>query len=82
MWGSEGVYRMHKLVLKDGLPYTPITLRHDGKSVMIEDVIIDTGAFHTIISTVSIPLSFIVGLYGINLKDMPEYNWPWIYPVV
>ncbi|MFL0198270.1 magnesium/cobalt transporter CorA [Clostridium sp. WILCCON 0269] len=36
----------------------------------------------TIISTVFIPLSFIVGLYGMNLKDMPEYNWPWMYPVL
>lgn len=36
----------------------------------------------TIISTVFIPLSFIVGLYGMNLKDMPEYNWSWMYPVV
>lgn len=36
----------------------------------------------TIISTVFIPLSFIVGLYGMNLKNMPEYEWPWMYPVV
>ncbi|SFC97733.1 magnesium/cobalt transporter CorA [Clostridium uliginosum] len=36
----------------------------------------------TIISTVFIPLSFIVGLYGMNLTNMPEYNWPWMYPVV
>ncbi|EKQ52668.1 MULTISPECIES: magnesium/cobalt transporter CorA [unclassified Clostridium] len=36
----------------------------------------------TIISTVFIPLSFIVGLYGMNLKNMPEYDWPWMYPVV
>lgn len=36
----------------------------------------------TIISTVFIPLSFIVGLYGMNLKDMPEYNWPLMYPVL
>jgi magnesium transporter len=36
----------------------------------------------TIISTVFIPLSFIVGLYGMNLKDMPEYNLPWMYPAI
>jgi magnesium transporter len=36
----------------------------------------------TIISTVFIPLSFIVGLYGMNLKHMPEYNWPGMYPTV
>ncbi len=34
----------------------------------------------TIISTVFMPLSFIVGVYGMNLKNMPELNWPWMYP--
>ncbi len=36
----------------------------------------------TIISTVFIPLTFIVGVYGMNLTNMPELNWPWTYPVV
>ncbi len=35
----------------------------------------------TIISTVFMPLSFIVGLYGMNLM-IPEARWPWMYPVV
>lgn len=34
----------------------------------------------TIISTVFMPLSFIVGVYGMNLRNMPELNWPWMYP--
>ena len=34
----------------------------------------------TIISTVFMPLSFIVGVYGMNIKNMPELNWPWMYP--
>lgn len=36
----------------------------------------------TIISTVFIPLSFIVGLYGMNIKNMPEYEWNYMYPVL
>ncbi len=36
----------------------------------------------TIISTIFIPLSFVVGLYGMNFKYMPELNWPWGYPMV
>lgn len=36
----------------------------------------------TIISTVFIPLSFIVGLYGMNFHYMPELNWKWGYPLV
>ena len=40
---------MNNLQFKDGLLYTSITLQHGEKSVLIKDVIIDTGAFHTII---------------------------------
>jgi len=36
----------------------------------------------TIISTVFIPLSFVVGLYGMNFKFMPELSWKWGYPMV
>lgn len=36
----------------------------------------------TMISTIFIPLSFIVGLYGMNITNMPEYNWRWTYPVL
>lgn len=34
----------------------------------------------TIISTVFMPLSFIVGVYGMNIRNMPELDWPWMYP--
>jgi magnesium transporter len=33
----------------------------------------------TIISTIFLPLSFIVGLYGMNFKDIPELNWRFGY---
>ncbi len=36
----------------------------------------------TIIATLFIPLTFIVGLYGMNFKYMPELEWPWGYPLV
>lgn len=36
----------------------------------------------TLISTVMLPLTFIVGLYGMNFKYMPELTWVWGYPVV
>lgn len=35
----------------------------------------------TVVATIFIPLTFLVGLYGMNLK-MPEYHWPWFYPVL
>jgi magnesium transporter len=34
----------------------------------------------TVISTLFIPLTFIVGLYGMNFKHMPELDQWWAYP--
>lgn len=42
---------MNKLQYKKGLLYTSIELKYQEKSIFIKDVIIDTGASHTIIAT-------------------------------
>ena len=44
------MYSLNKLQLKDGLLYTSINLRHEDKCIVVNNVIIDTGAFHTIIA--------------------------------
>ena len=36
----------------------------------------------TIIATIFMPLTFIVGLYGINFKNMPELEWRYGYVTV
>jgi magnesium transporter len=36
----------------------------------------------TIFSTIFLPLTFIVGLYGMNLKRIPEYSWDYGYGYV
>lgn len=36
----------------------------------------------TVISTIFIPLTFIVGVYGMNFKFMPELNWHYGYYVL
>lgn len=36
----------------------------------------------TIIATIFMPLTFIVGLYGMNFHHMPELSWRWGYPLV
>jgi magnesium transporter len=36
----------------------------------------------TVIATIFIPITFLVGLYGMNFKFMPEFNWFWGYPMV
>ncbi|MDZ7625855.1 MAG: magnesium/cobalt transporter CorA [Ignavibacteriaceae bacterium] len=33
----------------------------------------------TVIATIFIPLTFIVGIYGMNFSNMPEMKWPWAY---
>ncbi len=33
----------------------------------------------TIFSTIFIPLTFLVGVYGMNFKVMPELQWSWAY---
>jgi magnesium transporter len=35
----------------------------------------------TIISTIFIPLTFIVGVYGMNFRFMPELDYPLAYPI-
>lgn len=35
----------------------------------------------TIIATIFIPLTFIVGVYGMNFEWMPELGWKWGYPL-
>jgi magnesium transporter len=36
----------------------------------------------TIISTIFIPLTFIVGVYGMNFRYMPELEQSWAYPAI
>jgi magnesium transporter len=36
----------------------------------------------TLFSVFFMPVTFIVGIYGMNFKIMPELEWPWGYPAV
>ena len=36
----------------------------------------------TVIATIFIPLTFIVGVYGMNFDNMPELHQPWAYPAL
>lgn len=36
----------------------------------------------TVVATFFIPLTFIVGVYGMNFNYMPELAWRWSYPVL
>lgn len=43
---------MINLTFKHGLLYTDIMLKHENKEVVVKDVIVDTGASHSIISPI------------------------------
>jgi magnesium transporter len=36
----------------------------------------------TVMASVFIPLTFVVGVYGMNFERMPELHWQWGYPAV
>jgi magnesium transporter len=36
----------------------------------------------TVVSTIFIPLTFLVGVWGMNFEHMPELHWHWAYPAV
>jgi magnesium transporter len=36
----------------------------------------------TIIATIFIPLTYLVGIYGMNFKYMPELEWSYGYPLL
>ncbi len=36
----------------------------------------------TVIATIFIPLTFVVGIYGMNFEYMPELAYPWAYPAI
>ena len=36
----------------------------------------------TIVTTIFLPLSLIVGWYGMNFQGMPELSWAYGYPAV
>ncbi|MCR5799891.1 MAG: magnesium transporter CorA [Lachnospiraceae bacterium] len=39
-------------------------------------------AFLTVISTIFMPLTLIVGWYGMNFRYMPEFEYRWSYPIL
>ncbi|REK08553.1 MAG: magnesium and cobalt transport protein CorA [Acidobacteria bacterium] len=36
----------------------------------------------TVMASIFIPLTFLVGVYGMNFEHMPELGWRWSYPVL
>lgn len=53
----------------------------DAYQALVNNRMNDVMKVLTMISTIFIPLSFVAGVYGMNLR-MPEQSWRWAYPLV
>ena len=57
------------------LLYDELNMYHSAMSTKLND----TMTVLTIFSVIFIPLTFIVGVYGMNFSNMPELNWKYGY---
>ncbi len=55
---------------------------HDTYLTTMSNKMNETMKILTIISTFFIPLTFIVGVYGMNFDNMPELHWRWGYLLI
>jgi magnesium transporter len=69
------------LILLDELNES-VTVIYDVYMSVINNKMNEVMKMLTIIATIFIPLTFIVGLYGMNFKHMPELELYWTYPAV
>lgn len=72
---------MNQLQYKKGLLYTTIELKYKEKSIIIKDVIIDTGSSHTIIATEYLKEMGIPMLYDDELIKATGYGGMVCYSV-
>lgn len=55
--------------------FSLLDLYYNNNNLVMNDIIKRL----TIVSTIFIPLTFMVGVWGMNFKFMPEINWPYGY---
>ncbi len=73
---AESLYFATDEILEDANSLLTLTLAAaDHETNQITKVL-------TIFAAFFLPLTFIVGVYGMNFDVMPELRWPWGYPLV
>lgn len=60
------------------LLYDELNIYHSSMSTKLNDIM----ALLTIFSVIFIPITFIVGIYGMNFENMPELHWRYGYFIV
>ena len=74
-------HTMQVIDMLEGLRETITSLNEVHLSVL-NSRLNETMKVLTLFAAVFIPLTFLVGVYGMNFEYMPELRWPWAYPAL
>jgi magnesium transporter len=88
-WITASTKRRLESVTKDVLSLTDYETRLSDKIQLLLDAVLgfiniqqnDLFKILTIVSVVGVPPTILVGVWGMNFKNMPELNWTWGYPL-
>lgn len=72
------IYESENLSMYREMIANLLDLHHSRVNIKTNDVM----RVLTIITTIFVPLTFIVGVYGMNFHNMPEYDWKYGYSYV
>jgi magnesium transporter len=72
------IYESENLATYRELLDNLLQLYHSALSVRTNEVM----KVLTVVTTIFVPLTFLVGVYGMNFENMPELGWRYSYPVL
>jgi magnesium transporter len=88
-WITSSTRKRLDSVTKDVLSLSDYETRLSDKIQLLLDAVLgfiniqqnDLFKILTIVSVVGVPPTILVGVWGMNFKNMPELNWAWGYPL-
>ena len=88
-WVTPATKKRLDAVSKDVLSLSDYETRLSDKIQLLLDAVLgfiniqqnDLFKILTIVSVVGVPPTILVGIWGMNFKNMPELNWTWGYPL-
>jgi magnesium transporter len=88
-WITPSTRKRLDSVAKDVLSLSDYQTRLSDKIQLLLDAVLgfiniqqnDLFKILTIVSVVGVPPTILIGVWGMNFKNMPELNWAWGYPL-
>ncbi len=88
-WVASSARKRLDAVVKDVASLSEYETRLSDKIQLLLDAVLgfiniqqnDLFKILTIVSVVGVPPTILVGVWGMNFKNMPELNWAWGYPL-